>query len=141
MSVSEILANLAVLQRSLVEALQAEYFTDDLDLPAEAFGWDEGHIRAFFEAGGEELEAASAPSPAANRAPGRPAIVCLGDGCVELASHALTAESVKHEKGPPLASEALVLDGPGAPIEEQGPGWLALLQRDYAWRCTADVIA
>jgi lysophospholipase L1-like esterase len=74
------------------------------------------------------------------RPAGRPAIVFIGDAGVELASHSLTAESVRHERSPPLASELLVNEGPAIPILEQGPGWLSLVARDYAWRCTADVI-
>ena len=136
-SVSQLAAELSALQRKLVEALQAEYFTDDLELPKEAFGWDESRLRDFFEAGGE---VDGSPPPVVDRSPGRPSFVCLGDGVVELASHSLTAESVKHEKSPPLASELLVSDGPAAPILEQGPGWLGLLARDYAWRATADVV-
>eukprot|EP00965_Chrysotila_dentata_P117541 3883797-Pleurochrysis_carterae.AAC.1 len=41
------------LQSQLVAILQAEYFCDDLELPADAFGWSEGALRNFFESGGE----------------------------------------------------------------------------------------
>ena len=146
MSVGSILSDLADAQRRLVRALQDEYFTDDVEPPPEAFGWDEAKLRAFMESGGElvdvsDVNPVAAPLPPSPlRLPGRPAIICIGDACVELASHALTAESVKHEKSPPLASETLVNCGPAAPITEQGPGWLGLLARDYTWRSTADVI-
>ena len=70
----------------------------------------------------------------------RPTIVCFGDGCVELASHMLTAEAVKHEKSPPVVSELLASEGPAMAIAETGPGWLPLLARDYAWRGCADVV-
>ena len=149
MGVADLLAELAALQRKLTLELQSEYFCDDLELPPTAFGWSEQEIRDYFESGGESAAAAAVAGagvvaapvpPPPPRAAGRPAIVCLGDGCVELASHMLTAESVKHEKSPPLASELLVSEGAAAPIAEQGPGWLALLARDYAWRSTADVL-
>ena len=52
----------------------------------------------------------------------------------------LTLEDVKHQKSPPIVSELLAGEGSALPIAEQGPGWLALLARDYAWRATADVI-
>ena len=151
MSVSSLVIELHAAQQRLTLALQAEYFCDDLDLPPEAYGWGEARIRSFYESGGEatldltdSVVPLSAPSPVAppvTPAPaGRPAIVCFGDACVELASHSLTFESVKHDKSPPVAGELLVAEGLAAPILEQGPGWLSLLARDYAWRCTADVI-
>jgi lysophospholipase L1-like esterase len=144
MSVADALLELAAAQRKLVALLQAEYYCDDLELPDSAFGWDEQRIRAYYEAGGNVHEPQEEVMPVPPRAPSgaaaRPAIVCFGDGCVQLASHMLTAESVKHEKAPPLVSELLASEGPAMPIAEQGPGWLALLARDYAWRGCADVV-
>ena len=148
MSVSELVAQLHAVREQLVQALQEEYFCDDLTLPAIASGWGEEEMRSFFESGGaapmpDSSAATAAAPPAATpaaRRPGRPAIVCLGDANTEFASHMLTAASVKHEKSPPLASDVLTNVGAAAPISEQGPGWLALLRRDYDWRGTADVI-
>ena len=137
MSVSDIVAELAGVRARLVRALQEEYFCDDLELPPTASGWGEEEMRAFYESGG--IEGGEAP-PSPARLPGRKAIVCLGDATTEFASHALTAAAVRHEKSPPLASEVLVNAGPAAPVSEQGPGWLALLRRDYDWRGTADVV-
>ena len=77
---SAILAQIAALKIQLVDELQAEYFTDDLSLPSEAFGWDEAAIRAYFEAGGEALPATVEVT---QRAAGRGAILCLGDGLTE----------------------------------------------------------
>lgn len=73
---------------------------------------------------------------------GRPIILCLGDATTEFASHIInqpTADvgSAKHKASlsvviDPVATEFLrgtETDNPGV---EHGPGWLALLQRDYA---------
>ena len=140
--VTDLLSQLSDVQQRLNKALQDEYYCDDLSLPPDAFGWDAARIRAYYENGGEEVEVvdtiAPPPSP---RAPGRAVILCLGDATTELASHALNADMVKHEKSPPLANEMLVAHDPAAaPIVEAGPGWLLLLSRDYAWRACADVI-
>ena len=53
MSTASLLAQLKELQSQLVKALQEEYFCDDLEAPAEAFGWSEQRLREFFESGGD----------------------------------------------------------------------------------------
>ena len=46
-------AELLRLQRLLVKQLQDEYFCDDVEPPAIAFGWSESKLREYFESGGE----------------------------------------------------------------------------------------
>ena len=46
------LAQLKALQTKLVVMMQGEYFCDDVEPPAEAFGWDEAKLRDYFENGG-----------------------------------------------------------------------------------------
>ena len=41
------------LQQHLVSLLQNEYFCDDVEPPAEAFGWSEAALREYFENGGQ----------------------------------------------------------------------------------------
>jgi lysophospholipase L1-like esterase len=51
-------------QRLLVKILQEEYFCDDIEPPARAFGWSESDIRSFMESGGEVTpDAAPAAAP------------------------------------------------------------------------------
>ena len=108
------LARLRAAQRALIDEYRAEYFCDDLDVPASAFGWDEKAIREYFEAGGgvggndgddgkaavivDASESEAAPSsaalmpsrPAANAATAtasdaqRPCIVLVGDSITEM---------------------------------------------------------
>ena len=52
-SIAETVAELQRLQQLLVSQLQSEYFCDDVEPPAEAFGWAEGRLREYFENGGE----------------------------------------------------------------------------------------
>ena len=108
------LARLRAAQRALIDEYRAEYFCDDLDVPASAFGWDEKDIREYFEAGGsvggndgddgkaavivDASESEAAPSsaalipsrPAANAATAtasdaqRPCIVLVGDSITEM---------------------------------------------------------
>lgn len=50
---------------ALVDALQQEYFCDDLDPPATAFGWDTSDFEAFYKSGGSTVPAAPAVTAAA----------------------------------------------------------------------------
>ena len=62
----------------------------------------------------------------------RRSILCLGDSITEYASHigtSTTLQVARHPRGSPLGSDT-----------EQGPGWVALLARDYAWSRRADVL-
>ena len=83
---------------------------------------------------------------------GRPIILCLGDSLTEFGSHVInlpTADLGGASCGLKVASAATVspaateflrsteTDNPGV---EHGPGWIALMARDYAWRTTADVL-
>ena len=43
------LARLRAAQRALIDEYRAEYFCDDLDVPASAFGWDEKAIREYLK--------------------------------------------------------------------------------------------
>ena len=52
-SVDETIAQLQSLQKKLVGMMQAEYFCDDLEPPAAAFGWQAERLRDYFENGGE----------------------------------------------------------------------------------------
>ena len=52
-SIEGTLADLKALQAKLVTLLQSEYFCDDVEPPATAFGWEEQRLRDFFENGGE----------------------------------------------------------------------------------------
>ena len=45
-------AELKRLQKLLVTQLQNEYFCDDVEPPAEAFGWDDEKLKEYFENGG-----------------------------------------------------------------------------------------
>jgi hypothetical protein len=47
------MAELQRLQAHLVALLQNEYFCDDLEPPAAAFGWGDQKLREYFESGGE----------------------------------------------------------------------------------------
>ena len=170
MSVAELAAKLKETQAQLVKALQEECFCDDLEPPQEAFGWSEVVLRDYMESGGQSKPLADVSDPPQVKAPapaptvpsmpalvdnsegyeGRPIILCLGDATTEFGSHIInmpTADlgSAKHKASlsvvvEPVASEFLrgtETDNPGV---EHGPGWIALLQRDYAWRTTADVL-
>lgn len=152
MSVSELAASLATVQRQLVLALQAEYFCDDLELPAAAFGWEEAQLRAYFESGGSQEAAAepetapppapvTAPPPAPVAAPTgqQPVVLCLGDAVVEFGSHVTSPKDIPLDKGLPKAGDVLRSTGTDNPRVEHGPGWTALLARDFAWRGTATV--
>ena len=68
MSVSELVAQLHAVREQLVQALQEEYFCDDLTLPAIASGWGEEEMRSFFESGG------AAPMPDSSAATAPPSI-------------------------------------------------------------------
>lgn len=123
-------------QAALVEALQAEFFADDLTLPAEAFGWTTTQMTEFFESEGK----APATSPAPLLDPGTPTrktILLLGDSLTDLGAHCcVNGKGVK-----PVAA----LAGKGStqgyePAFEWGPGWAALLTRDYQAAHRADVI-
>ena len=46
------MAELKRLQKLLVSQLQNEYFCDDVEPPAEAFGWDDEKLKEYFENGG-----------------------------------------------------------------------------------------
>lgn len=164
MSVASLLAEAKAVQAKLVKALQDEYFCDDLEPPPAAFGWPEDDLREFFENGGSDLAAgaptpapASTPAPApvalapSECSPGRPIILCLGDATTEFGSHIInmpTADVGSSKSGKaslsvvvePVATEFLRETGTDNPRIEHGPGWAALLARDYAWRTTADVV-
>lgn len=81
---------------------------------------------------------------------GRPIILCLGDATTEFGTHlinASTAElgSAKNKASlgvtiDPVASEFLRETGTDNPRVEHGPGWTAILARDFAWRTTADLV-
>lgn len=131
-----LLEQLASAQRAVVEALSSEYFCEDLEPPSCAFGWGEEALRDYFETGGESAPPKAAP--AAPAADARPVIVCLGDSLTEFGSHVVGPKFADATlKNTPLASEVLrATDG----NEEHGPGWVALLARDYQWRTTADVL-
>ena len=49
---AETVVELQRLQKHLVTQLQNEYFCDDVEPPAEAFGWTEEKLKDFFESGG-----------------------------------------------------------------------------------------
>ncbi|KAL1519987.1 hypothetical protein AB1Y20_023469 [Prymnesium parvum] len=59
---------------ALIEALQLEYFCDDLEPPMSAFGWDVQAFQAFYQSGGTDV-----PSPAALPAAASPAPAASGD--------------------------------------------------------------
>ena len=167
MDVADLIAEAKSVQARLVAALQSEYFCEDIKPPPEAFGWPEDRLKAFFESGGEDLTDPTTihttppnlplpplppqPSPAVEEAPpGRPIILCLGDSTTEFGLHIInqpTADvgSSKHKASlsvvvEPVASEFLRETNTDNPRVEHGPGWIALLARDYAWRTTADVV-
>ena len=52
-SVAEALAGFKAAQSTLVRALQNEFYCDDLEPPANAFGWTPDQYYAFYESGGE----------------------------------------------------------------------------------------
>ena len=95
------------------------------------------------------MPALAAP-PAPPTAAGRPIILCLGDALTEFGSHIVNQPmadvgSSKHKASlsvtvDPVASEFLRSTETDNPGIEHGPGWVALLARDYAWRTAADVI-
>ena len=65
--VCTLVSQLREVQAELVKSLQDEYFCEDLEAPAEAFGWSESQLREFFEAGGA---AASSKAPVVPGQPG-----------------------------------------------------------------------
>jgi lysophospholipase L1-like esterase len=65
-------------------------------------------------------------------------VLCLGDSITEFGSHIINGP--RCDKLDPVASEFLRLTGTDNPLVEHGPGWTVLLQRDYHWRTTADVV-
>lgn len=114
-----------------VAALQAETFCDDVVPPSEAFGWNADRLRDFFEGGGSaKPEAsylkgtsevppalatvvASKSLPSSPNTAARPVILLLGDSHTDL----------------------------GARLnEDDGPGWVALLTRDYQANRQCDVL-
>ncbi|EOD14833.1 hypothetical protein EMIHUDRAFT_413706 [Emiliania huxleyi CCMP1516] len=157
MSVSDLIEKLASTQAALIKALQEEYFCDDVVPPQSAFGWDAEALRAYFESGGETLPAngsggnGAAAKPAAAAAPppprelgppdtvasGRPIFLALGDSLTEFGQHVCDPT---WDKKAPFATDVLQRQGMDIAIPEHGPGWLTLLQRDYSWRTSADVL-
>ena len=85
--------------------------------------------------------------------PGRPLILCLGDANTQFGTHVinLPTADLGSTKDPrvkaslsvttdPVATEFLRSTETDNPGVEHGPGWIALLARDYSWRSTADVV-
>ena len=70
MDLSSLLSQLKELQGKLVSALQEEYFCEDLEPPAKAFGWEEARLRQYFETGGDAVPARGAPAPVVSGQPG-----------------------------------------------------------------------
>ena len=132
MSISELTAKVKAAQQELVAALQAEYFTDDVEPPAEAFGWSEDRLREFFESGGDDSGSATttaAPTDVTDSPTGDaplPSFVLLGDSITALACRSGGAPAVNQEGDPDVLSYVR------CPPEKDGPGWVALLKRDYA---------
>lgn len=138
-AVSTLIATLASTQQALIEALQDEYYCDDLQPPAQAFGWDEGTLRSFMESGGEimpqvpggeimpqvpggvllpqsadaPLAAPSSPPvqlPVDDGPPGRPIILCIGDATVEFGSHVINLPTADVGGKGKIGSSAFVTD-------------------------------
>lgn len=111
------------LQKQLIDELCDEYHCDDISPPPECFGWDEDRLRRYFESGGHE------PTPVATNtapAPGeyeKSCLLCIGDSITEL--------------GCMLGGGSMP---PGSILEQHGPGWTALLARDYGISRSLDVI-
>ena len=138
MSLDALLTRLRDVQAEVVASLQAEYFCEDLTPPAAAFGWDEQALRDFFERGGEEapkpVPQLAAPMLTAND---RPCVLLLGDSITEMGCHIETGKADLN--GVLLFKE--VAGGMPAHIDaESGPGWGALLARDYGLASRADVV-
>ena len=49
-------------QKALVDALQLEYFCDDLEPPPTAFGWTADEYKVFYESGGAKQPLPRPPS-------------------------------------------------------------------------------
>ena len=49
----ELIATLQSTQRSLIKALQEEFYAEDLEPPVEAYGWSYEKLKAFMESGGD----------------------------------------------------------------------------------------
>ena len=114
--VGALLQQLRSLQSKVVDALQQEYFCDDVTPPDACWGWDDQALRDFFESGGEKLPstaaAAAAPpavqnaAPAAAAGPDRAIVELLNDaGLAHLADvlQSLTWDDAvaKYEEGRP----------------------------------------
>ncbi len=63
MSVEAAFAAFKTAQRELVDALQMEYFCDDITPPDGAYGWAMDDYVEYFKSGGETLPAAAMPPP------------------------------------------------------------------------------
>ena len=124
------------LQSQLVEEMRQEYYCDDLEPPPEAFGWDEARLRAYFESGGMEDEdggvhancspASSQPSKSAlQQESARACILCIGDSITQMGT---------------LIGGSAALPAALMGMPEHGPGWTALLARDFNTARRADVI-
>ena len=118
--------DVGALAASVREAQQRLAAALDVALPPDAFGWDEAKIRAHRE------------NPT-TCAPGRPTILLLGDSLTDFGSHSGGAAPAA-----PLQSAGSFLGYADARagtkgVEEHGPGWAALLARDYQWGWRADV--
>ena len=148
MSVSVKLDVLRRAQADLVRALQEETFCEDLQPPRAAFGWDEQQLRDYFDKGGvaddvgtlsDDASASARTPPETGPAPtrGRPILLALGDSLTEFGHHLCDPT---WDKKAPFASEVLQRAGVDVPVPEHGPGWLALLQRDFQWRTSCDVL-
>ena len=81
-------ARLQALQAELVDELRAEYYCEDLPVPAGAFGWAEERLRTYFESAGEsegdsvgQASSAVASASIASAEQQRPVLVALGDRC------------------------------------------------------------
>ena len=111
------------LQKQLIDELCDEYHCDDISPPPECFGWDEERLRGYFESGGHEptpVATGTAPAPGEYE---KPCLLCIGDSITEL--------------GCMLGGGSMP---PGSILEQHGPGWTALLARDYGISRSLDVI-
>ena len=135
--VAALLTRLKELQTEVVASLQAEYFCEDLTPPAAAFGWGEQELRHFFESGGEEVPKQPLLKPMSSTANERPSVLLLGDSITEMGCH---IETGRADLDGVLLFEEVAGSFPAHIDVESGPGWGALLARDYGLARRADVI-